>query len=163
MLKARTSALVLLLAIPTLADAQVVASQTAQKMEGMCAGRCHGLSLIAQQRLDRSAWTREVDKMILWGANVAAGDKAPLIDYLVGTFDSNRPRPHTSKIVPEGPGSDIFQISCMSCHDDKLIAGVKFDQTGWTREVDRMINWGAYVPPTRKEELIQYLLKTFPK
>jgi hypothetical protein len=38
---------------------------------------------------------------------------------------------------------------------------LKRDRTGWTREVEKMINWGAYVPTGRKEELIDYLVKSF--
>ena len=36
-----------------------------------CTQACHGPSLIAQQRLDASGWTREVNKMIGWGATVS--------------------------------------------------------------------------------------------
>ena len=46
----------------------------------------------------------------------------------------------------------------MSCHDDKPITALKRDRAGWTREVEKMINWGAYVPANRKEELINYLM-----
>lgn len=138
-------------------------ANTAQKMEAICAGYCHGPSLIAQQRLDRNGWTREVDKMIRWGANLSDADKEALIDYLTRTFNASRPRPNTSKVVPDGPGKDVFQTSCMSCHDDKPIATLKLDRAGWTREVDKMIHWGAYVPTSRKQELIEYLLTHFSK
>ncbi len=154
----------LLLLIPALATAQAQATtQMAQKMESTCTGLCHGPSLIAQQRLERAGWSREVDKMILWGAKVADADKDPLIDYLTRNFNSNRPRPSTSKTVAQGKGMDIFQISCMSCHDDKPIAALKLDRAGWSRQVDRMINWGAYVPTARKEELMEYLLENLSK
>jgi len=154
----------LLLLIPALATAQAQATtQMAQKMESTCTGLCHGPSLIAQQRLERAGWSREVDKMILWGAKVADADKDPLIDYLTRTFNSNRPRPSTSKTVAQGKGMDIFQISCMSCHDDKPFAALKLDRAGWSRQVDRMINWGAYVPTARKEELMEYLLENLSK
>lgn len=135
----------------------------AKKMEMTCTGYCHGPNLIAQQRLDRNGWTREVNKMVSWGAQVAEADKEALILYLTRTFNNNRPRPYTSKSVPPGKGSDIFQISCLSCHDDKPIAAQQRDRAGWTRQVDRMINWGAYVPTSRKDELIEYLLTSFSK
>jgi len=148
--------------IPALATAQAQpAAQMAQKMESACTGYCHGPSLIAQQRLERAGWTREVDKMILWGAKVADADKDSLIDYLTRTFNSSRPRPATSKAVPEGKGMDIFQISCMSCHDDGPVAALKRDRAAWARQVDRMIQWGAYVPSARKNELIDYLVANF--
>jgi len=160
----RLSALMIGLSVwlPVLAAAQAQpAAQMAQKMESTCTGFCHGPSLIAQQRLGRAGWTREVDKMIAWGAKVADADKDALIDYLTRTFNSSRPRPATSRVVPEGRGMDVFQISCMSCHDDSAIAVLKLDRGGWVRQVDRMIHWGAYVPSARKNELIEYLVANF--
>lgn len=50
-----------------------------------CAG-CHNATLIAQQRLNRSQWTREVEKMMRWGAPVAESEKEALIDYLFSKF-----------------------------------------------------------------------------
>ena len=35
-----------------------------------------------QQQLDRSIWTKVVDKMIKWGAPVSAEERKVLLDYL---------------------------------------------------------------------------------
>ena len=43
---------------------------------------CHSSDLITQQQLDRSMWTKEVDKMIKWGAPVKAEERKVLLDYL---------------------------------------------------------------------------------
>jgi hypothetical protein len=129
----------------------------ARKMESTCTGLCHGPSLIAQQRLDRNGWTREVDKMIRWGAKVQPADRDALITYLSRTFNSDRPLPNSGKSVPAGNGSDLFQTYCLSCHDDSPINSRKLDKAGWTGAVDRMILWGAYVPTGRKDELVDYL------
>jgi hypothetical protein len=43
---------------------------------------CHDARIILQQRLSKAAWTKEVDKMVKWGAVVGAADRDPLIDYL---------------------------------------------------------------------------------
>jgi len=126
-----------------------------------CTQACHGPSLIAQQRLDAAGWTREVSKMIGWGAVIADADKESLIAYLAGTFNNNRPRPASSKAMPEGKGMDVFRISCLNCHDEKPMTALKTDRAGWTRLLDRMMAWGAYVSPGRKEDLVDYLLKRF--
>jgi hypothetical protein len=47
---------------------------------------CHDASIIVQQRLSKPAWTKEVDKMIKWGALVEPQDHDPLIDYLSANF-----------------------------------------------------------------------------
>src|SRR5437016_5124816 len=49
---------------------------------------CHEADLIIQQRLNRAAWGREVDKMIRWGAKVSEAEKEALVDYLSKNFGS---------------------------------------------------------------------------
>jgi hypothetical protein len=51
---------------------------------------CHDASIIVQQRLSKAAWTREVDKMIKWGALVEAADRDSFIDYLSTKFPADK-------------------------------------------------------------------------
>ncbi len=51
---------------------------------------CHEARIILQQRLSKAAWTKEVDKMIKWGAVVDASDHDALVDYLSGNFGVDR-------------------------------------------------------------------------
>jgi hypothetical protein len=52
---------------------------------------CHEARIILQQRLSKAAWTKEVDKMIKWGAVVDAADHDALIDYLSTNFSPEQP------------------------------------------------------------------------
>jgi hypothetical protein len=52
---------------------------------------CHEARIILQQRLSPAAWTKEVDKMIKWGAVVDAADRDSLIDYLASNFGPDKP------------------------------------------------------------------------
>lgn len=52
---------------------------------------CHEARIILQQRLSKAAWTKEVDKMIKWGAVVDTSDHDALIDYLGSHFSPDRP------------------------------------------------------------------------
>jgi len=52
---------------------------------------CHEARIILQQRLSKAAWTKEVDKMIKWGAVVDAADRDALIDYLSANFSTDQP------------------------------------------------------------------------
>ena len=52
---------------------------------------CHEARIVLQQRLGKPAWTREVDKMIKWGAVVDAADHDALIDYLSSNFSPDQP------------------------------------------------------------------------
>lgn len=60
------------------------------KARTACA-ECHDAGIILQQRLSKAAWTKEVDKMIKWGALVEAKDRDPLIDYLSTNFPADKP------------------------------------------------------------------------
>jgi mono/diheme cytochrome c family protein len=52
---------------------------------------CHEARIILQQRLNKGAWTKEVDKMVKWGAVVDANDHDALIDYLSTNFSPDKP------------------------------------------------------------------------
>ncbi len=64
---------------------------------------CHEARIIVQQRLSKAAWTKEVDKMIKWGAPVDPKDHDPLIDYLSANFSTDQPAyvaPRTASTLP---------------------------------------------------------------
>lgn len=56
-----------------------------ERVKQTCLG-CHGVDMIAGQRLTRAQWEREVDKMARWGADAKAEDRADLLDFLFRTF-----------------------------------------------------------------------------
>jgi hypothetical protein len=51
---------------------------------------CHEARIILQQRLSKATWTKEVDKMIKWGAFVEPADRDAFIDYLSGNFPPDK-------------------------------------------------------------------------
>lgn len=61
---------------------------------------CHESRIIIQQRLSKAAWTKEVDKMIKWGANVKPEDHDALVEYFSSNFGTDRP-----PYVPDRSGS----------------------------------------------------------
>jgi hypothetical protein len=65
--------------------AQLPAGPVQEKATAACAS-CHEARIIVQQRLSRAAWTREMDKMIKWGAEVDPKDRDALIDYYSVNF-----------------------------------------------------------------------------
>jgi len=52
---------------------------------------CHEARIVLQQRLSKAAWTKEVDKMVKWGAIVDPADRDALIDYLSTNFSPDKP------------------------------------------------------------------------
>ncbi len=126
---------------------------------------CHGDDLIQQQRLNKAGWTREVEKMMRWGAAVNDADKDHLIEYLA----ANYPQRPFSKEPPAAPapaidaaviarGKTLHEGKCLSCHGDDLVKQQRLSKTGWTKEVEKMVRWGAEVSDEEKPVLVEYLL-----
>jgi cytochrome c5 len=116
---------------------------------------CHGSELIAQQRLSRDAWSREIDKMAAWGASVTSGERDVLLTYLsssVGIASSEPPANATA-------GAALLQARCQTCHDRTLIEQQRLDAAGWARELDKMIGWGAVLDDAEKAAVIDYLAR----
>jgi hypothetical protein len=82
-------------ASPFSARAQKIAadlpSGTMQAKATTACTECHDARIILQQRLSKTAWTKEVDKMIRWGALVDPADRDSLIDYLSTNFSPDKP------------------------------------------------------------------------
>ena len=120
---------------------------------------CHEADLIVSQRLSRQSWTREVEKMIRWGAVASNSEKEILIDYFAAHF---KPRSRTSQAaVGDEPGKQIFEEKCLLCHEADLTEQQRLPRQGWTREVEKMVRWGAVVTEAENEPLIDYLVRNF--
>jgi hypothetical protein len=61
---------------------------------------CHEARIIVQQRLSKPAWTREVDKMIKWGAEVDPKDRDAMIDYFSTNFGPDQPAYTAPRTAP---------------------------------------------------------------
>ncbi len=118
---------------------------------------CHGADMIVGQRLSAAGWAREVDKMIRWGAAVTADEHTPLTAYL-SRFG---PAPAVSH-SRAAEGEAVFTRACLGCHGRDMVAGQRLSHTGWTREVDKMIRWGAAVSDADKGALVDFLAASFP-
>ncbi len=121
---------------------------------------CHEADLIVAQRLSRQGWTREVEKMIRWGAVVSDAEKEILVDYFAAHF---APRKTTTNIAAtnEARGKEIFENQCLICHEADLTEQQRLSRQGWVREVEKMVRWGATVTDAEKEPLVDYLFKNF--
>jgi hypothetical protein len=113
---------------------------------------CHGVDLIAQQRLTRDEWSRELDKMVAWGAGVTGPERPLLLDFLASQFGKAvQPR------VPNLAADDLLRMRCQVCHDRTLVDQQRLTPDGWRREIDKMIAWGARVTELEKAELAEHL------
>src|SRR5215831_7782716 len=80
---------------------------------------CHEADVIVAQRLSRQGWTREVEKMIRWGAQVSDAEKEILVDYFAARFKPNSGPNSAPSATATGdePGRKIFEERCLLCHE----------------------------------------------
>ena len=109
---------------------------------------CHEADLIVQQKLSRAGWSREVDKMIRWGTVVTDAVREAIITYLAGGEPSR---------IDTTAGRKDFDQKCLTCHEADLSEQQRHARAGWTREVDKMIRWGAVLADEEKASLIDFL------
>jgi cytochrome c5 len=128
---------------------------------------CHEADLIVQQRLSRTGWTREVEKMMRWGSVVTDAEKETIVNYLTAQFG---PRPLRGATAPPAAsaeagkaeaGKTIFEAKCLLCHEADLTEQQRLSRAGWTREVEKMVRWGATVTDAEKEPLVDYLTNRY--
>ena len=131
---------------------------------------CHEADLIVQQRLSRTGWTREVEKMMRWGSVVTDAEKETIVNYLTAQFG---PRPLRGATTPQAAaansadagkavaGKAIFEAKCLLCHEADLTEQQRLSRAGWTREVEKMVRWGATVTDAEKEPLVDYLTNRY--
>jgi mono/diheme cytochrome c family protein len=104
---------------------------------------CHEADLITSQRLSRVGWTREIDKMVRWGAQVPDADREALVGYLSEHFGPSMPGRRSVDLTQPregGPGERVFAVACVACHE------------------------GAPVPPADKDARVDYLTaRTVPR
>jgi ubiquinol-cytochrome c reductase cytochrome c subunit len=58
-------------------------------------------------------------------------------------------------------GGAAFRDNCLMCHSEELTTRARFSAKQWTTEIDKMIGWGAPVPPELKGPLFDYLMSEF--
>lgn len=121
---------------------------------------CHQADLIVSQRLSKPGWTREVEKMMRWGAKATDAEKAILIDYFSEHF-GQRKAVATVATANVERGKQTFENKCLLCHEVDLVVAQRLGKPGWTREVDKMVRWGAKVTDAEKEPLVDYLLQNY--
>ena len=132
-------------------DATLPAGEGSEVARSRCLV-CHRADLIAQQRLTRDGWDRELAKMIGWGAAVTEPEQPVLLEYLATHFGVTRPRP-----APDPAGAELRRTRCHVCHDDALIDQQRLTLDGWKREIDKMRAWGARLTDVEQAALAEYL------
>lgn len=71
------------------------------------------------------------------------------------------PKVHLVAELPRGPMQEKAATACTECHEARIILQQRLSKAAWTKEVDKMIKWGAVVDPADRDALIDYLSANF--
>src|ERR1700689_1745561 len=64
--------------------------------------------------------------------------------------------------LPAGPAQAKVTTACLECHESRIITQQRLSKGAWTKEVDKMIKWGALVDSADRDSFIEYLSTNFP-
>jgi cytochrome c2 len=62
--------------------------------------------------------------------------------------------------LPQTPGWELV-MRCLMCHSVEIAVQQRLGPEGWSDTLDRMIKYGAPIPPEDKQRLMTYLLRHF--
>jgi hypothetical protein len=63
--------------------------------------------------------------------------------------------------LPDGPAQEKAAAACLTCHEARIIVQQRLGKAAWTKELDKMMKWGADVDPKGRDELIDYFSSNF--
>jgi hypothetical protein len=63
--------------------------------------------------------------------------------------------------LPSGPMQEKATAACATCHETRIIVQQRLSKAAWTKEMDKMIKWGAVVDPKDRDGLIDYFSSNF--
>jgi hypothetical protein len=67
-----------------------------------------------------------------------------------------------SPALPAGSARDKVATACLECHESRIILQQRLSKAAWTKEVDKMMKWGAVVDAADRDTFIDYLSTNFP-
>jgi virginiamycin B lyase len=71
--------------------------------------------------------------------------------------------PAKAQQLPDGPGKELAEANCNSCHTLLSRVGSGYTANGWNTVLRMMINQGAPLTADQAEPLKAYLIKSFPE
>jgi hypothetical protein len=63
--------------------------------------------------------------------------------------------------LPSGPTQAKVTTACTECHESRIIVQQRLSKPAWTKEVDKMVKWGALVDPAEHDGFVDYLSTNF--
>ena len=65
--------------------------------------------------------------------------------------------------LPDSPGRDLVQVICSSCHSTERIAAKQMSKPEWQAKVLEMLQEEPDVTQPERDQIVDYLARSFPK
>jgi competence protein ComEA len=69
----------------------------------------------------------------------------------------------SAQALPDGPGKDLVEVICSSCHDIVRITATHGSKKEWEAKVLEMLQEETDVTQDERDRIVDYLSKSFPK
>ena len=121
--------------------------------------QCHAPTPIGTMRMGEAGWRRQVEIMILRGAQIGPDDIDRTATYLATVFGPGVPLPGPVKEVhlAAGSGAELVQTHCSLCHSLERVVIRHRPGQQWAAIVHRMMQFGAPVDGTEADQIVAYL------
>jgi streptogramin lyase len=61
----------------------------------------------------------------------------------------------------DGPARGFVESNCLTCHAAGVITSKNFSREEWEATIQRMVTYGAVIPPDQRTTLVQYLVTNY--
>ena len=92
----------------------------------------------------------------MWRSPAALLLGSLIIGLTIGWVAVERPSAQSNPL-PSGKNVEIVMGRCVICHSLEIVAMQRQDRAGWEAIVDRMVSYGAPIPPDDKSVILDYL------
>jgi competence protein ComEA len=83
-----------------------------------------------------------------------------LLLFAYAAAQTNSPKAGAD-ILPDGPGKDVVQRDCLSCHNVHITTSKRGDEDDWANTVSQMIGRGANISDDDADTIVEYMAAHF--
>jgi mono/diheme cytochrome c family protein len=150
--------------------------------QSICATACHNATALVMKRDGEEGWRRNVERMVVQkGAQIFPADMETLIKYLSTALGPSAGRMQPTGVLPPGslapgartvtdvrlpagPGKELVEGRCASCHDLGRVVSIPRKRNEWESLVRNMVMRGPQTSPAtpaQVQAMVNYLATNF--
>lgn len=148
---------------PSAAQAQSAATLPdgpGREVVALACTQCHQTQPFAQLRMGQEAWKKQIENMVLRGAQIGPNDIDKAALYLATSFGPGVPFPNQPNVdvkLHDGAGENLVEGACGLCHGLDRVVAANRPGHQWQAIVHRMVAIGAPLDAEQTGQIVTYL------